>query len=28
VLESALPMLRAGFHGLERSGDVLTRDLV
>lgn len=26
VLETALPMLRAGFHGLERSGDVFTWD--
>ena len=28
VLDTALPMLRAGFHGLERSGDVFTWDPV
>jgi NAD(P)-dependent dehydrogenase (short-subunit alcohol dehydrogenase family) len=28
VLETALPMLRSGFHGLERSGDVFTWDPV
>jgi NAD(P)-dependent dehydrogenase (short-subunit alcohol dehydrogenase family) len=28
VLESALPMLRAGFYGLDRSGDVFTWDPV